>query len=67
MAELEIDFLSGAVAHRLKYGGGKGQALPKAIGMKIDKSPKVIDATAGLGRDAFLLASLGAKVIMIER
>ena len=27
----------------------------------------IIDATAGLGRDSFLLASLGAKVIMIER
>jgi len=67
LAELEIDFLSGAIAHRLKYGGGKGQTLPKAIGMKIDKEPKVIDATAGLGRDAFLLASLGAKVTMIER
>ncbi|NRA89468.1 MAG: class I SAM-dependent methyltransferase, partial [Rhizobiales bacterium] len=30
-------------------------------------NPKVIDATAGLGRDAFLLASLGAEVILIER
>ena len=27
----------------------------------------IIDTTAGLGRDSFLLASLGAKVIMIER
>jgi 16S rRNA (guanine1516-N2)-methyltransferase len=27
----------------------------------------VIDATAGLGRDSFLLASLGAQVTMIER
>jgi 16S rRNA (guanine1516-N2)-methyltransferase len=64
---LKIDFLSGSVAHRFKFGGGRGQALPKAIGMKSDKNPKVIDATAGLGRDSFLLASLGAEVIMIER
>jgi 16S rRNA (guanine1516-N2)-methyltransferase len=27
----------------------------------------VVDATAGLGRDSFLLASLGAQVTMIER
>jgi 16S rRNA (guanine1516-N2)-methyltransferase len=27
----------------------------------------IVDATAGLGRDSFLLASLGAQVILIER
>ena len=27
----------------------------------------IVDATAGLGRDAFLLASLGAEVTLIER
>lgn len=65
--ELIVDFLSGPVAHRRKFGGGRGQALPKAIGMK-GKSPiNVVDATAGLGRDAFLLASLGATVTLIER
>ncbi len=65
--KLEIDFLSGAINYRLKYGGGKRQALPKAIGMKNYKSVRIIDATAGLGRDAFLLASLGANVTLIER
>lgn len=28
---------------------------------------RVVDATAGLGRDAFLLASLGAEMTLIER
>lgn len=65
--ELRIDFVGGAVGHRHKYGGGRGQALPKAIGMKGGINPKVIDATAGLGRDGFLLASLGAEVTLIER
>ncbi|MBL1420336.1 MAG: class I SAM-dependent methyltransferase [Alphaproteobacteria bacterium] len=65
--ELVIDFVGGAVGHRHKYGGGRGQALPKAIGMKGGINPKVVDATAGLGRDAFLLASLGAEVTLIER
>lgn len=64
---LICDFVGGSVGHRFRHGGGRGQALPKAIGMKGGKNPKVVDATAGLGRDSFLLASLGAEVIMIER
>jgi len=66
-ASLKVDFTSGAVAHRLRFGGGRGQALPRAIGLKNGRTPDVVDATAGLGRDGFLLASLGAKVILIER
>lgn len=65
--ELRVDFVSGAVAHRLRFGGGRGQALAKAMGLRAGKTPTVIDATAGLGRDSFLLASLGAQVTMIER
>ncbi len=65
--ELEIDFTSGALKHRLRFGGGRGQDLPKAIGLKNGANPHVVDATAGLGRDAFLLASLGARVTLIER
>jgi len=65
--KLICDFIGGAVAHRFRFGGGRGQALPKAVGMKGGKTPMVVDATAGLGRDAFLLASLGAEVTLIER
>jgi len=65
--DLNCDFVGGAVGHRLKYGGGRGQALPSAIGMKGGACPTVVDATAGLGRDSFLLASLGATVTLIER
>lgn len=64
---LIVDFTGGAVGHRFRHGGGRGQALPKAIGMKSGINPNVIDATAGLGRDSFLMASLGANVTMIER
>jgi 16S rRNA (guanine1516-N2)-methyltransferase len=66
-SELRVDFVSGAVAHRLRFGGGRGQDLAKAMGFRSGKTPQVIDATAGLGRDSFLLASLGAQVTMIER
>ena len=59
--------MQGAVNHRLHFGGGRGQHLPKAVGMKGGQSPTIIDATAGLGRDAFLLASLGSQVTLIER
>jgi len=62
-----VDFASGAVAHRRKFGGGKGQSIAKAIGMKAGVTLHVIDATAGLGRDAFVLASLGCDVDMVER
>jgi 16S rRNA (guanine1516-N2)-methyltransferase len=65
--ELRVDFVSGAVAHRLRFGGGRGQALAKAMGLRAGKTPMIVDATAGLGRDSFLLASLGAQVILIER
>ena len=65
--ELRVDFVSGAVAHRLRFGGGRGQALAKAMGLRAGKTPTIVDATAGLGRDSFLLASLGAQVVLIER
>ena len=62
-----VDFVTGAVAHRRKFGGGKGQAIAKAVGLKKGNTPSVIDATAGLGRDGFVLASLGCQVTLIER
>ena len=62
-----VDFVEGAVAHRRKFGGGSGQSIAKAVGLKAGAMPRVVDATAGLGRDAFVLASLGCKVTMIER
>ena len=66
-SDLIVDFNGGAVGHRLKFGGGRGQALPKACGLSKGQTPRIVDATAGLGRDSFLLASLGAEVTLIER
>ena len=52
---------------RRRIAAGKQQLLARAIGLHKFKSPTVLDATAGLGRDGFVLAALGAQVTMIER
>lgn len=62
-----VDFVEGAMAHRRRFGGGRGEAVAKAVGIKGGYLPAVVDATAGLGRDAFVLASLGCRVQMFER
>ncbi|WP_445497771.1 16S rRNA (guanine(1516)-N(2))-methyltransferase RsmJ [Photorhabdus sp. SF281] len=62
-----VDFVSGTMAHRRRFGGGRGEAVAKAVGIKKDYLPTIVDATAGLGRDAFVLASLGCHVSMLER
>ena len=67
LGAIYVDFVAGAVAHRRKFGGGLGQSIAKAVGLKQGKRPQVVDATAGLGRDAFVLASLGCQVTLIER
>ena len=64
---IKVDFVEGAMAHRRKFGGGRGQDIAKAIGLKHGFTPHILDATAGLGRDAFVLASLGCNVTLMER
>ena len=67
LGAIKVDFVEGAVAHRRKFGGGRGQDIAKAVGLKHGFTPSVVDGTAGLGRDAFVLASLGCEVTMLER
>lgn len=62
-----VDFAGGAALHRRQFGGGRGQPVAKAVGIKGEYVPRVLDATAGLGRDAFVLASLGCDVTLVER
>lgn len=62
-----VDFVEGAMGHRRRHGGGRGQLVAKAVGIKKDRIPTVVDATAGLGRDSFILAMLGCQVRMFER
>ncbi|MFC3393765.1 16S rRNA (guanine(1516)-N(2))-methyltransferase RsmJ [Brenneria rubrifaciens] len=67
LGAIYVDFVAGPMAHRRRFGGGRGEAVAKAVGIKKDYLPDVVDATAGLGRDAFVLASLGCHVRMLER
>lgn len=64
---VRVDFVTGALAHRRRFGGGSGQMIAKAVGVQGRIRPDVLDATVGLGRDAFVLACLGCRVQMIER
>jgi 16S rRNA (guanine1516-N2)-methyltransferase len=64
---LVVDFVGGAVGFRFRRGPDRGHALARAAGFTTANVPTVVDVTAGLGRDAFLLASLGARVTLVER
>jgi 16S rRNA (guanine1516-N2)-methyltransferase len=62
-----VDFVAGKAAHRRQFGGGKKQPLARAVGLNKGFTPTVLDATAGLGRDSFVLATLGCEVRLLER
>ena len=64
---VRAEFVTGAAGHRYRFGGGKGQLVAKAVGIKAGVYPHVLDLTAGLGRDGFVLASLGCRVTLVER
>ena len=67
LGSISVDFLSASKSYRRKFGGGRKEALAKAVGLKKGANPTVLDATAGFGVDAFVLASLGCRVHMIEK
>ena len=62
-----LDFVRGCSGYRTRRGGGRQQPLARAVGLRQGRSPEVLDVTAGLGRDAFVLASLGCQVVLLER
>ncbi len=64
---LKINFVSGKSDHRRLYGGGKSQLLAKAVGLNKGFKAHILDATAGLGGDSFVMASLGCTVTLLER
>lgn len=66
LGTLRLDFARGPTAWRLRQAGRR-QPLGRALGLKAGHTAHVVDATAGLGRDGGVLASLGCRVTLIER
>lgn len=65
---VRAEFIGGKAGYRREHGGGNGQLIARAVGLgKVRSSLRVIDATAGLGQDAFVLASLGCSMTLFER
>ncbi|MFI4981440.1 MAG: class I SAM-dependent methyltransferase [Nevskiales bacterium] len=57
---------SGAELKR-RISGGRRQPLARAAGLHKEPAPSLLDANAGLGRDGYTLAALGASVTLVER
>jgi len=66
-AAIRAEFLSGRLGYRLRQGVGRREPLGRAVGATAGLRPSVVDATAGLGRDSLLLATLGCDVRAVER
>jgi len=62
-----VDFTAGQAAHRRQFGGGRKQTLARAVGIRSGFNPVILDVTGGLGKDAFVLASLGCTITILER
>ncbi len=60
-----VDFGSDAMRHRRR--SGHNELLGRAVGIAGGRHPRVLDATAGLGRDSFVLADMGCVVVLCER
>jgi len=64
---LFVDLTAEALSYRRRQGGSRKEAVARAAGLKGGTTPSVLDVTAGLGRDGFILASLGCRVHLVER
>ncbi|WP_350142864.1 class I SAM-dependent methyltransferase [Haliea sp.] len=62
---IEVDFGAAGMRHRRR--GGQNELLGRAVGVGKKSPLRVLDATAGLGRDSFVLADLGCAVTLAER
>lgn len=62
-----VDFASPKMQIRQQQASTRQEALARAFGIKKNHPAQVVDATAGLGRDSFILATLGVEVILLER
>ena len=63
---LRIDFTTPRMRRRMRESW-KNEPLLRAVGRKPGRAPAVFDATAGIGRDGFILAAHGCRVTMCEQ
>ncbi len=63
---IRVDFLEGAMSHRQRGHVG-AEYIVKAVKGRSTETLTVLDATAGLGRDCFMLAMAGCRVVACER
>lgn len=66
-APLSVDWLAGRQGYRLAADRVRHEKLVKALGKPEQQPAPVLDLTAGLGRDAALLAQAGFAVTIMER
>jgi 16S rRNA (guanine1516-N2)-methyltransferase len=64
---LSVDFLGGAMGYRARQNVRHELLVRALLGRRKGVLPTVLDATAGLGRDACLMAVLGCQVTCWER
>ena len=62
---LRVNFSHPEFLTRLRGAGKKTELVARAV--KAGGGVRVLDCTAGLARDAFVLASLGCEVTLVER
>lgn len=67
MTPIQVNFCDPKQAHRLKPQRWRQELIARACGFKHNREPRLLDATGGFGEDAFVLASLGAHVTLLER
>lgn len=67
--DVAVDFCAGKSRHRQQFGGGHGQPVARAVNTsKLQHTDQLVcDATGGFGSDALVFASLGCRVMLLER
>ncbi len=69
---MTVDFINSKAQRRSNEHNILQQPLTKALGVKsfqkrTERLPSVVDGTAGLGQDAWLIARLGCSVTLLEQ
>jgi len=66
LGAVSVDFDDKTLGYRQRHSA-QPEALLKAAGKRSGHPLNVVDATAGLGQDAFIFANSGCQVMMLER